>query len=62
MRAYWLPFEEAVPADGEHKFKDGTSFDDVLALYAFDRRLRLHVMDAIERIEVSLRETGHTLP
>jgi abortive infection bacteriophage resistance protein len=55
LRAYWLPFEEAAPADGEHKFKDGTSFDDVLALYAFDRRLRLHVMDAIERIEVSLR-------
>ncbi len=55
LRAYWLPFEEPAPADGEHKFKDGTSFDDVLALYAFDRRLRLHVMDAIERIEVSLR-------
>lgn len=57
LRAYWLPFEDIAPADGEHKFKAGTSFDDVLALYVFDRRLRLLVMDAIERVEVSLRGT-----
>lgn len=55
LRAYWLPFEESAPAAGDHKFKVGTRFDDVLALYIFDRRLRLLVMDAIERIEVSLR-------
>nr|WIE92055.1 Abi family protein [Mesorhizobium sp. WSM4875] len=55
LRAYWLPFEEASPAPGDHKFKAGTSFDDVLALYVFDRKLRLLVMDAVERIEVSLR-------
>jgi abortive infection bacteriophage resistance protein len=57
LRAYWLPFEDAAPSDGEHKFKAGTCFDDVLALYVFDRRLRLLVMDAIERVEVSLRGT-----
>ncbi|KSV72240.1 hypothetical protein N183_27105 [Sinorhizobium sp. Sb3] len=55
LRAYWLPFEATAPAGGEHTFKGDTSFDDVLALYAFDRRLRLQVIDAIERIEVSLR-------
>lgn len=55
LRAYWLPFEDAAPGDGNHQFKAGASFDDVLALYVFDRRLRLLVMDAIERIEVSLR-------
>ncbi|MDJ1464121.1 Abi family protein [Nitratireductor sp. GZWM139] len=55
LRAYWLPFEVDAPADGEHKFKDGVCFDDVLELYVFDRRLRLLIMDAIERIEVSLR-------
>jgi abortive infection bacteriophage resistance protein len=57
LRAYWLPFEDVAPADGEHKFKPGTCFDDVLALYVFDRRLRLLVMDAVERVEVSLRGT-----
>ncbi len=50
--AYWLPFE----ADHEqHRFQPGTTFDRVLDLYSFDRRLRLHILDAIERIEVSLR-------
>lgn len=55
LRAYWLPFETVAPADGEHQFKAGTCFDDVMALYVFDRRLRLLIMDAIERVEVSLR-------
>ncbi|HAD05506.1 MAG TPA: DNA-binding protein [Desulfuromonas sp.] len=52
LGAYWLPFE----ADhATHQFKVGTSFDDVLNLYIFDRELRLLVLDAIERIEVSAR-------
>ena len=37
------------------QFLPGTSFEDVLTLYEFDRRLRLHCLDAIERIEVALR-------
>lgn len=55
LRAYWLPFEEPVAADGDHIFRARTSFEDVLSLYVFDRQMRLLVMDAIERIEVSLR-------
>ena len=55
LRAYWLPFEQAAPADSDHSFRPGSSFDDALSLYVFDRHLRLLVMDAVERIEVSLR-------
>lgn len=55
LRAYWLPFEQAAPVAGNHAFSPGTSFDDVLTLYVFDRHLRLLVMDAVERVEVSLR-------
>lgn len=55
LRAYWLPFEVPAEVDGEHQFAEGTTFEDVLSLYVFDRQLRLLVMDAIERIEVSLR-------
>lgn len=55
LRAYWLPFEQPCPVPGDHSLTEGTTFDDVLALYVFDRRLRLLVMDAIERVEVSLR-------
>ncbi|WP_291157200.1 Abi family protein [Gemmatimonas sp. UBA7669] len=36
-------------------FKGGTSFDDVLALYNFDRELRLLCLDAVEKVEVALR-------
>ncbi|MGV8830444.1 MAG: Abi family protein [Devosia sp.] len=55
LRAYWLPFEIDAEIEGEHKFAEGTTFDDALSLYVFDRQLRLLAMDAIERIEVSLR-------
>lgn len=52
LSAYWLPFE----LDHQtHTFKDGTNFDRVLELYIFDRELRLLMLDAIERIEVSVR-------
>jgi abortive infection bacteriophage resistance protein len=55
LRAYWLPFEAPAPAAGDHAFKPGTNFTDVLALYVFDRQLRLLVLDAIERVEVAVR-------
>lgn len=55
LRAYWLPFEVPAEEEGEHEFEGGTAFEDALSLYVFDRQLRLLVMDAIERVEVSLR-------
>ena len=39
----------------EHDFKEGASFDNVIARYDFDRNLRLILFDAIEIIEVALR-------
>lgn len=36
-------------------FYPGVEFDDVMALYDFDRRLRLICLDAVERIEVAMR-------
>lgn len=52
LAAYWLPFEQDHPT---HRFKPNTRFDTVLEHYIFDRELRLLIMDAIERLEVSLR-------
>lgn len=49
---YLIPFR-ADPT--QEAIAPGTSFDQVLELYVFDRRLRLLVMDAIERIEVAVR-------
>lgn len=54
LRAYWLPFEE-LTGSGGHQFCSGTTFDDALSLYVFDRKFRLLVIEAIERIEVSFR-------
>lgn len=52
LAAYWLPFE----ADhATHTFRTGTSLIEVIQLYEFDRELRLLVLDAIERVEVSFR-------
>lgn len=50
LSAYWHPFRG--PNDTIHP---GTSLDVVWGRYVFDRRLRLVVSDAIERIEVALR-------
>ena len=50
ITGYLYPFRQA-----DDTFAAGTSFDTVWELYTFDRQLRLLVMDAIERIEVSVR-------
>jgi len=39
----------------EDDFRPGTTFQQVMDLYVFDKRLRLLFLDAIERIEVALR-------
>lgn len=57
LRAYWLPFEVAPAAGHAHGFAAGTNFDTVLNIYVFDRDLRLLLLDAIERVEISLRTT-----
>lgn len=56
LRGYWIPLEAAPGGlGGGHRFRRGVSFDDVLSLYVFDREFRLLLLDAIERVEVSLR-------
>ena len=51
----YLLEEPHVDGIRSHRFRNGTSFDDLLSLYIFDRHLRLLVLDAIERIEVGIR-------
>ena len=52
LRGYWMSFEEDA---ADHAFVTGTTFEQVLELYEFDRRLRLLMLDAIESIEVAVR-------
>lgn len=52
LSPYTIPFQRDRV---DHLLRPGTTFDDVLDLYVFDRSLRLHVMDALEGVEVAIR-------
>jgi len=56
LSAYWYPFRQR-DSSGRvtDNFVSGSSFEEAVRRYEFDRKLRLLVLDAIERIEVSLR-------
>lgn len=59
LSGYWYPYRELtllgtniLVAD---KFRAGTKFSEVVELYVFDKKLRLLMMDVIERVEIALR-------
>ncbi|MGD0230443.1 MAG: Abi family protein [Syntrophorhabdales bacterium] len=54
---YCLPFKDYL----DH-FRPGTTWERVMELYEFDRKLRILAMDAVERVEVAIRtEVTYTL-
>lgn len=50
LSGYWYPFRKA-----DETFVPGTRLEHIWSRYTFDRQLRLLVMDAIERVEVSIK-------
>ena len=52
LASYWRTFETDVTT---HQFVRGTSFDDIVSLYTFDKELRSIIFTAIQDIEVALR-------
>lgn len=56
LSGYWHPFRVLLTNGrrGDY-FVEGTSFDEVWRRYLFDRQLRVLMLDAIERFEVTLR-------
>lgn len=55
LSGYMLPFQRGDHTDDHHQFIPGTTFNQILDLYTFDRKLRLLVMDAMERIEIAVK-------
>lgn len=63
LSGYWYPYRKvdvvSSAARGrpvrEGELIHGANLDQVVALYDFDRRLKLVLMDAVERIEVAVR-------
>ncbi len=53
LKAYMHPF--LLSPKSAHRFKPGTTFDNVLTLYRFDKKLRLLIFNELEKIEVALR-------
>jgi abortive infection bacteriophage resistance protein len=57
LSGYWYPFRQMHPSGKGRldKFVPDATIDKVWDRYIFDRRLRLLVMDALERIEIDAR-------
>ncbi len=61
LSAFYYPFRDfcTLPQSGNKvrcdRFRAGTSFDHVVQFYLWDKRIRLEITDAIERIEIAIR-------
>lgn len=64
LSAYWHPFRDFAghSSDNQERFRAGASFDEVIALYQFDTRLRSVVFDAATSLEIAIRvQLGHVM-
>ena len=56
LSGYFRTFQ--IQNTSEHIFKKGTTFDSIISIYIFDRKLRLLVMDAVDRKNGNLKRYG----
>lgn len=54
LSAYMFPFLQ-LPKQN-HVFKYGVSFDNVLDIYRFDKKLRVLIFNEVEKVEIAVRE------
>ncbi|WP_157285313.1 Abi family protein [Bradyrhizobium yuanmingense] len=59
LSGYWYPYRKSKRVGPstivEDQFRDQTKFSEIVDLYVFDKKLRLLMLDVIERIEIALR-------
>lgn len=59
LSGYWYPYRESKGSGASFvvgdQFRPNTKFSEIVELYVFDKKLRLLMMDVIERIEIALR-------
>lgn len=58
--AYMYPFLKALKET--HQYKDGTTFQQVLNLYRFDKKLRMLLLNEIEKVEIAIRRAIMNIP
>lgn len=51
LSRYFIPFLK----EDKKNFHDGASFRHIIELYSFDRKLKILILDAISKVEISLR-------
>ena len=60
LSAYMYPFLK-VPKES-HQYKEGTTFLQVLNLYRFDKKLRMLLLNEIEKVEIAIRRAIMNIP
>lgn len=55
LSAYWFPFREIVDGKRTDTFLRESRFEDARELYVFDKKFKLLLLDAIERVEIATR-------
>ena len=55
LSAYWYIFRQNADVDAPERFREGTSFDEAVWLYDFDRKLRVIMMEGMELFEILVR-------
>jgi abortive infection bacteriophage resistance protein len=60
LSGYMYPFLE-IPKE-MHRYKQSTTFRQVMQLYRFDKKLRLLLFNEIEKVEIAIRRTIMNVP
>ena len=60
LSAYMYPFLKALKET--HQYKDGTTFQQVLNFYRFDKKLRMLLLNEIEKVEIAIRRAIMNIP
>ena len=60
LSAYMYPFLK-VPKES-HRYKAGTTFQQILCLYRFDKKLRMLLLNEIEKVEIAIRRSIMNVP
>ena len=60
LSAYMYPFLK-VPKES-HQYKEETTFQQVLNLYRFDKKLRMLLLNEIEKVEIAIRRAIMNIP
>ena len=55
LSAYWYPFREIIEGKRSDTFLPDSHFEDARNLYVFDNEFKLHLLDALERVEIAVR-------